>query len=70
MRALTGVKAPALIVWGDRDNVVTRADTDRLRGSLSNAQLLVYEGAGHAFHWEDPAQFARDLMTFVERPGR
>ena len=66
VRALTAVKAPALIVWGDRDNVVTRADTDRLRGALPQARLVIYEGAGHGFHWEDPSQFARDLVTFLE----
>ena len=66
LRPLSGVKAPALIVWGDRDNVVTRADTDRLRASLPHARLLVYEGAGHGFHWEDAAEFARDLVEFVK----
>lgn len=31
--------------------------------------LLVYENAGHALHWEDPARFAADLVAFVERLG-
>jgi pimeloyl-ACP methyl ester carboxylesterase len=27
--------------------------------------LIVYAGAGHGFHWEDPDSFARDLTAFV-----
>jgi pimeloyl-ACP methyl ester carboxylesterase len=30
------------------------------------ARLLVYHGAGHALHWEEPAQFAADLAAFTE----
>ena len=30
------------------------------------ARLSVYPGGGHAFHWEDPATFARDLVAFVD----
>jgi pimeloyl-ACP methyl ester carboxylesterase len=57
--------APALIVWGDRDSYALRADQDALRAALPEARLVVYAGHGHAFHWEDPARFARDLLAFV-----
>jgi len=30
------------------------------------ARLLVYHGAGHALHWEEPARFAADLAAFTE----
>jgi pimeloyl-ACP methyl ester carboxylesterase len=65
-RELARVTVPTLIVWGDRDNVVSRADTDRLVQAIPGARLIAYEGAGHAFHWEDPAQFTADLLSFVQ----
>jgi pimeloyl-ACP methyl ester carboxylesterase len=65
-RELAAVRASTLIVWGDRDNVVSREDTDLLVRSISGARLMVYEGAGHGFHWEDPAQFTADLLAFVQ----
>jgi non-heme chloroperoxidase len=66
---LAAVTAPTLIAWGDRDAYASRADQEALRRALPHARLLVYAGGGHAFHWEDPARFAADLVSFIyERP--
>jgi pimeloyl-ACP methyl ester carboxylesterase len=59
------VAAPALIVWGDRDPRYRRADQDALVAGIADARLVVYEGAGHALHWEEPARFASDVAAFV-----
>ena len=64
---LSRLTVPTLIVWGDRDNVVPPAATDALRAAIPGAQLVVYPGAGHAFHWEDSTQFTTDLMAFVRQ---
>jgi pimeloyl-ACP methyl ester carboxylesterase len=45
---------------------VPRADCDTLRSVLPNVQLTVYEGVGHAVHWEQPARAADDLREFVD----
>lgn len=60
------ITAPTLIVWGDRDAFCPRADQFALRAAIPAADLAVYEGAGHALHWEEPARFAADLARFVE----
>jgi non-heme chloroperoxidase len=57
---------PVLLIWGSADAFVPRADQDRLRSVLPSAQLQVYEGAGHALHWEQPARVADDLRRFVD----
>jgi pimeloyl-ACP methyl ester carboxylesterase len=62
---LTGVSVPALLTWGDGDTYAVRASQDRLLEVLPSARLVVYEGHGHALHWEDPGRFANDLATFV-----
>jgi pimeloyl-ACP methyl ester carboxylesterase len=32
--------------------------------------LVVYAGAGHALHWEQPDRFVSDLTAFIESLGR
>jgi pimeloyl-ACP methyl ester carboxylesterase len=60
------IKASTLIVWGDRDAYFPRSDQEALASAIAGSQLTVYEGAGHALHWEEPAHFAADLVSFVE----
>jgi len=65
--ALRAITAPTRIVWGARDAFCTRADQDALCKAIPHAELVVYENAGHALHWEEPARFARDVAAFVAR---
>jgi pimeloyl-ACP methyl ester carboxylesterase len=58
------IKAPTLILWGDRDGLCSRQDQEALLGAISQSRLVVYEGAGHGLHWEEPARFATDLVAF------
>ena len=60
------IAAPAVILWGDRDLFCPRSDQDAFVAAIPGARLLVYEGAGHAFHWEEPARCAADLTAFAE----
>ncbi len=64
----TGTLAvPTLIVWGDRDAFVSRKDQERLAAVIPDSRLVIYEGAGHAVHWEQPERVAADIVAFVER---
>jgi len=62
---LQEVTSPTLIIWGDRDAFAVRSDRDALLGSIKGSRGIVYEGAGHALHWEEPSRFAADLSQFV-----
>jgi non-heme chloroperoxidase len=68
--ALASLEPPALLVWGDHDAVVTRAAQDRLVETIPQARLVVYEGTGHAIHWEEPQRFAAQLAAFALGQGR
>lgn len=59
------ILAPTLIVWGDRDGL-TRSEQGPLAAAIAGSRLLVYPGAGHGLHWEEPARFAADLAAFAE----
>ncbi len=61
------ITAPTLLVWGERDELVPRADQDALLARIPNAELKVYAGGGHAPHWERPERFAADLADFAAR---
>lgn len=63
---LRRIDKPTLVVWGDRDEFFPRPDQDALLEAIPHAQLLVYEGAGHGLHWEEPERFARNVAAFAE----
>ena len=63
---------PTLIIWGDKDIINSRADQDFLQKSIKGSMLIVYEGIGHAVHWERPQRFSKDLVNFIntlDTPG-
>jgi pimeloyl-ACP methyl ester carboxylesterase len=64
--ALGAIRVPTLLLWGDRDAIVGRADQDALVNAMPNAVLVPYAGIGHAVHWETPARVGADLVAFVE----
>lgn len=63
---LSKIDAPTVIIWGNRDGVVSRNDQDALVAAMKGSRLVVYDGAGHSPHWEEPSRFASDLAGFVE----
>lgn len=65
-KALQSFSKPVLIVWGDKDAYCPKEDQEILNKAMKNSKLLVYEGIGHAVHWEDPERFAKDLVQFID----
>ncbi len=60
------IRAPTLLVRGEKDELVSQEDAEALKREILNARLLVHEGVGHAVHWEDPDRFAAELKSFLE----
>jgi pimeloyl-ACP methyl ester carboxylesterase len=61
------ITAPAIIIWGDRDRFLPRSDQEALAAAIPGSQLVVYEGAGHAVHWEEPERVAADVARLAGR---
>ncbi|MBC7829841.1 MAG: alpha/beta hydrolase [Chitinophagaceae bacterium] len=57
---------PALIIWGNKDVFCPEADQHILKNAIGRSTLLIYEGTGHAIHWEDPQRFTKDLISFID----
>ena len=66
VRDLRTVHCPALIFWGDKDAFCYREAQERMTSNIKKSKLVVYEGAGHSLHWEDPKRFVNDLVPFVQ----
>lgn len=62
---LRRIRAPALVLWGDRDSIFSHADQDAILENIAHATLIVYTETGHAPHWEQPERFTADLLRFV-----
>lgn len=60
------IGVPTLIVWGDRDARCSQREQEELEAMINGSRLLVYPGAGHDLHCEEPARFASDLLSFTE----
>ena len=62
---LAKIQVPTLIFRGDQD-AFTRNGQEALTAAIAGSRLVVYAGAGHGLHWEEPGRFAADLTAFVE----
>ena len=58
-RDLAAITAPSLVLWGDRDRLVSPALAPRVAATLTRARLLVLPGVGHVAMMEDPLTTAR-----------
>ena len=65
------ITAPALIVCGARDQLLTRKDQQALAAAIPASRLIVYPDTGHLVLWEQPERVAADLTAFVDNlPGQ
>jgi pimeloyl-ACP methyl ester carboxylesterase len=62
---LGGVRAPALIVWGDDDRIVPRGCGELYASALPDARLVEVESCGHFVDLERPTELARLIGDFV-----
>lgn len=69
---LERVRAPTLLIWGERDNLVPLAHAMEFRELIPDAELAVLRGAAHNPMVDRPADFNRLLLTFLHgaRIGR
>lgn len=58
---LPRLQIPTLLVWGDKDRMIPLSHAREAVEQLPDARLVVFEGAGHFPHLDQPERFA-DLM--------
>ena len=62
---LAGLDLPTIAIHGGADRVVRPSASEHIVELVPDAELLVYEGAGHPVFMEDPDRFNSDLGDFV-----
>ena len=60
---------PVVVVWSQRDRIVTEASVDALRAALGDAPTISVPG-GHNWLLADPAHFGRVMTNVVEVADR
>jgi pimeloyl-ACP methyl ester carboxylesterase len=65
-RRLDRITAPALVLWGAEDQLIPRAHAERYRDRIRGAVLRTIPQCGHLPAIEKPAEFAREILAFLE----
>ncbi|RYF19008.1 MAG: alpha/beta hydrolase [Comamonadaceae bacterium] len=65
--ALRSLACPALFLVGSEDPIVPVAVMREVSGLARDSEVLVIEEAGHSAYFEQPAEFNRHVLDFIQR---
>lgn len=63
---MRSLEQPTLVMWGVSDRLISVEVADLFHRDLPNAQVVIYDDAGHVPMEEIPDQSARDAREFLE----
>ncbi|TDC52096.1 alpha/beta fold hydrolase [Micromonospora sp. KC207] len=66
---LRGTRVPAVVLAGDEDELVSRADARRLADLLPDGELVTLAGTGHLAPLEAPREVGAALRGLLDRRG-
>jgi pimeloyl-ACP methyl ester carboxylesterase len=66
---LPDIKAPTLVVWGEKDSVISVEDADEFERVIDDARKVVMEDTGHVPMVERPRAFNDLLLDFLAETG-
>lgn len=66
---LAELRAPTLLVWGEKDQVLPVAQAELALTQLRRGELKTIPGCGHAPQLECPAEFLRSVQPFLSSPA-
>ena len=62
---LANIKAPALVITGDKDAIVSPTQATHIAQQIPNAQLVVIKNAGHMIYMDQPDEYDRTLREWL-----
>lgn len=65
-RQLEAIRMPVWIVDGDHDEAITRENTEFMAKTIPGAKLLIQPGVSHFSFLQNPEQFNRDVLKFLQ----
>jgi len=67
-QSLSKLKAPTLLLWGDKDPIFGPADRCALQHALPRAEVKIFKDLGHNMFWEQPEWVAKEVNGFLNKP--
>lgn len=67
---LSHIEAPAIVVRGTRDLIITHAVAQQVADLLANGELVIVKGAAHGMNYSHPDAFAAAILPFLSSPQR
>lgn len=64
-RSLRAIRAPTLIIWGERDRLFSPDNARRLQSDIPGAQVEIIAGSAHVPMDERPAELMQKLGPFL-----
>lgn len=68
-QGLSRIQVPALVLWGDRDEVYPPRTAKRIRKRLPKAESKVVIGGGHLLPFDAPGMAGEEIAGFLRRAG-
>lgn len=62
---LSQIKTPALIIWGEKDEITPLKDAYLMNKMIPNSKMEILRGVGHAPHLEIPEKLSQIIIDFV-----
>jgi pimeloyl-ACP methyl ester carboxylesterase len=69
LQRLAALSMPVLVANGDQDPMILPRYSYLLAGLIPGAQLKIYPDAAHGFLFQHHAEFAADVLTFLNASG-
>lgn len=63
------IKAPTLILWGDKDRVIDVSSVDVFKAGIPNSTVVIMKDCGHAPMVERPQETAEHYLKFIRQGG-
>lgn len=64
--AVYSIKAPMLVLWGDRDNMTPVDDAYWIQQVNKRSKLVVFENEGHRLPYDQPEKIAEEINKWVK----
>jgi pimeloyl-ACP methyl ester carboxylesterase len=64
---LTSIRAPTLLLWGERDPIVLPRLAAEYQRAITSAELVILAAAGHVPMSDQPDDFAAAVLDFLPR---
>ncbi|HOK35280.1 MAG TPA: alpha/beta hydrolase [Candidatus Pacearchaeota archaeon] len=64
--ALEEIKAPTLILWGDKDEMLPVEHAYILHQKIKNSKLIIFPGGKHSLNIQMPEKIAESILKFLK----